>query len=162
MRFAVHPPPLVVCVLGCRADSATLERRAQAASEAFLARGAKLALACGGRSWGGIVEADAIAQILVQNGIPEEAIVRERCSLDTRDNARFAASLLGRRGLGGVLLVTCTWHLPRAERLFRTAGLAVEGLGVEPPDPTLRQRAYWHARELLSSWNDDRRATRIV
>jgi uncharacterized SAM-binding protein YcdF (DUF218 family) len=151
-----------VCVLGCRAESATLARRAQAASEAYLARGAKLAVACGGRSWSGLVEADAIAQMLVQRGIPEEAIVRERCSLDTRDNARFAASLLGRRGLSGVLLVTCAWHLPRAERLFRMAGLEVEGLAVAPPDVTLQKRAYWRTREMLSSWNDARRSTRIV
>lgn len=154
--------PLVVCVLGCRADSATLARRARAASEAYLARGATLALACGGRAWGGLVEADAIAKILLVGGVPEEAIVRERCSLDTRDNARFAASLLARRGLSRVLLITCTWHLTRAERLFRRAGLDVEGLGVPPPDPTLRMRTYWQARELLSSWSDARRKMRIV
>jgi uncharacterized SAM-binding protein YcdF (DUF218 family) len=118
-------------------------------------------VACGGRSWQGLVEADAIARRLLASGIPEAAIVRERCSLDTRDNARFAASLLGRRGLSSVLLVTCTWHLPRAERLFRMAGLEVEGLGVDPPAPTLGRRAYWHAREKLSSWNDARRMPRI-
>ncbi len=143
-----------MCVLGCRADGATLRRRAEAASAAYLARGAKLAVACGGRAWDGLVEADAIARILVAGGVPEEAIVRERCSLDTRDNARFAASMLGRRGLGGVLLVTCSWHLPRATRLFESAGLEVEGHGVEPLDPTLRRRAYWHARELVATLGD--------
>ena len=155
-------PPTVVCVLGCRADSATLARRARAAAAAYRARGATLVLACGGRSWGGLVEADAIARILVAEGVPERAVVRERCSLDTRDNARFAASLLARRGLSGVLLITCSWHLPRATRLFRMAGLEVEGLGVDPPDPTLRQRAYWRAREAVSSWSDARRKMRIV
>ena len=151
-----------MCVLGCRADSATLARRARVGGEAFLARGATLAVACGGRAWAGLVEADAIAKILLEGGVPEPAIVRERCSFDTRDNARFAASLLARRGLTRVLLVTCTWHLARAERLFRSAGLEVEGLGVPPPDPTLQKRAYWHAREMLSSWSDARRKMRIV
>ena len=155
-------PPSVVCVLGCRADSATLARRAKAAAEVFRARGATVAVACGGRSWGGLVEADAIARIMVTAGVPEEAIVRERCSLDTRDNARFAASLLARRGLSSVVLITCTWHLPRAERLFRMAGLEVEGIGIDPPDPTLQQRAYWRAREMVSSWSDARRKMRIV
>jgi uncharacterized SAM-binding protein YcdF (DUF218 family) len=154
--------PTIVCVLGCRADSATLARRSKAASEAFLSRGATLALACGGRSWGGLVEADAIARMMMAAGVPGDAIVRERCSLDTRDNARFAASLLTRRGLSAVLLVTCSWHLPRAARLFRSAGLEVEGFGVDPPDPTLRQRTYWRAREMLASWSDARHAMRIV
>lgn len=157
----LEAPPAVVCVLGCRADSAALARRSKAAAETFISRGATLAIACGGRSWSGLVEADAIARMMTAAGVPEDAIVRERCSLDTRDNARFAASLLGRRGVSRVLLVTCTWHLPRAERLFRAAGLGVEGLGVDPPDPTLRQRVYWRVREMVSSWTD-RRLTRIV
>ena len=155
-------PAPVVCVLGCRADSLTLARRVRAGSDAYLGRGANLALACGGRAWRGVVEADAIAEGLAAHGVPEVAIVRERCSFDTRDNARFAAALLARRGLTRVLLVTCAWHLPRASRLFQAAGLRVEGLGVDPPAPSLRQRAYWEVRERLSSWNDARRPMRIV
>lgn len=100
--------------------------------------------------------------MLREHGVPEGAIVRERCSLDTRDNARFAAALLARRGRSRVVLVTCTWHLPRALRLFRASGLEVEGHGVDPPTSTRAQRAYWLAREWLSSMNDLRRKARIV
>jgi uncharacterized SAM-binding protein YcdF (DUF218 family) len=155
-------PPRVVCVLGCRAGSATLARRAKAAAETYLARGATTVVACGGRAWDGLVEADALARMLVAGGVPADAIVRERCSLDTRDNARFAASMLRRRGLSRVLLVTCSWHLPRAERAFRACGLEVEGVGVEPPEATLLERLYRHERERLSSWHDARRGMRIV
>ena len=152
----------VVCVLGCRSGSAALARRAEAAAETYRARGATLAVACGGRSWAGIVEADELSRRLVAGGVPEATVVRERCSLDTRDNARFAAALLRRRGLSRVILVTCSWHLPRAERAFRAAGLEVEGVGVEPPSATLLQRLYRRERERLSSWNDARRTMRIV
>lgn len=148
----------VVCVLGCRAGSAALARRAEAAAETFRAEGATLAVACGGRSWEGVVEADELARQLRAGGVPAEAIVRERCSFDTRDNARFAAALLRRRGLTRVILVTCSWHLPRAERAFVAAGLEVTlGVRVEPPPASRLQRLYWRERERLSSWNDARR-----
>lgn len=154
--------PVTVCVLGCRTGSPTLARRAQVAAETYRLRGARLAVACGGRAWEGLVEADELARMLREGGVPGEAIVRERCSLDTRDNARFAAALLGRRGIRRIVLVTCSWHLPRAERAFRAAGLEVDGVGVDPPDPSLLRRLYWSQRERLSSWNDARRMTRIV
>lgn len=152
----------MVCVLGCRSQSGALARRAEAAVRTYEARGATLAIACGGRSWDGLVEADELMRRLVAGGVPEAAIVRERCSLDTRDNARFAAALLRRRGLSRVVVVTCSWHLPRAERAFRAAGLEVEGVGVPPPSSTFLQRLYRRERERLSSWNDARRSMRIV
>ena len=62
-------------------------------------------------------------------GVPERAIVRERCSLSTRDNARFSAEALARRGhRARRRVVTCDWHLPRAARAVRAEGVEVEGL----------------------------------
>ena len=164
MNGGVNASPIagVLCVLGCRSGSPALVRRAKVAAETYSLRGASMVVACGGRAWNGVVEADDLARRMMDHGVPAEAIVRERCSLDTRDNARFAASLLGRRGVSRVVVITCAWHLPRAERAFRAAGLEVEGVGVESPPPTLWQRFYRHERERLSSWNDARRKMRIV
>jgi uncharacterized SAM-binding protein YcdF (DUF218 family) len=157
----VRPPGVVVCVLGCPIGTGALERRARAASAAFAARRAELLIACGGRAWAGRVEADELARMLEEGGVPSGAIVRERASLDTFENAACAASILGARGVRDVVLVTCSWHLPRATRHFRRAGLAVEGLGVAPPDPTRLQRAYWTVREALSTLKDARRPMRV-
>lgn len=162
----------IVCVLGCRSGSAALERRVRLGAELFFARGASLVVVSGGRAWGTTgdveVEADAMAAMLTRSGIASDAIVRERCSLDTRDNARFTAALLRRRiGAGreaddGLLLVTCSWHLPRAERAFRAVGLDVEGVGAEPPPASLFERVYRAGRERLSSWNDGRRGAGLA
>lgn len=149
----------VVCVLGCRSQSQALSRRAGAASEAFRDRGADVVIACGGRAWGGEVEADALAARLVASGVPDTHILRERSSLDTLENAQFARGVLGRHGLSEaqVTVVTCAWHLPRALRLFEGTGLRVDGVGVEPPHASRTRRAYWHVREIVSTWKDVRR-----
>ncbi len=92
--------------------------------------------------------------MLEDGGVSSEKIVRERQSLDTHGNARFAAGLLEDRGVKDIVVVTCAWHLPRAKMLFEKNGLSVEGVGVDPPNATLLERAYWSARERVSTWKD--------
>jgi uncharacterized SAM-binding protein YcdF (DUF218 family) len=102
------------------------------------------------------VEADELARMLEDGGVPREAILRERTSVDTRTNAIEAARLIGERGgAGDVVIVTCSWHLPRAKKLFERAGLRVaDGVGVPPPNATLLNRVWWSTRERISSWKD--------
>lgn len=115
-------------------------------------------MACGGRSFRGRVEADELARMLEDGGVPAEAILRERASRDTFENATEAARLLAERDLHEAVVVTCSWHLPRATTLFERAGLRVAGaVGAPPPDPTLLSRAWWAARERVSLWKDSLR-----
>jgi uncharacterized SAM-binding protein YcdF (DUF218 family) len=145
-------------VLGCRPGSAAFARRARAARDAFVDLRAPLIVACGGRGWDGRVEADELARMLRDGGVPEEAILRERASLDTHQNATNAARLLASRGVRDVVVVTCSWHVPRATKLFQRAGLrVVDSVGAPPPNPTLLSRAWWSARERVSTWKDLRR-----
>src|SRR5262245_19693650 len=94
-----------IVVLGCaiRRDTrgltgAAARRVAHAASVFREVGGQPLVVASGGRAWLGVVEADALAEELTRLGVPADRIVRERCSLSTRDNARYTAEVLGRRG----------------------------------------------------------------
>jgi uncharacterized SAM-binding protein YcdF (DUF218 family) len=64
------------------------------------------------------VEADAIMEMLVQLGVPREAIVVERASRTTRENARNVLPALRRLGIRRVLLVTSAVHMPRALQTF--------------------------------------------
>ncbi|MEZ4260340.1 MAG: YdcF family protein [Polyangiaceae bacterium] len=150
---------MVLCVLGCRVDSRALARRCDAAVEAYRSGAFACVLASGGRAWGGVLEADHIAARLADAGIAD--VIRERCSLDTRDNARFSAALLARRGIeGSVTLVTCDWHMPRAERLFRAVGLDVRPHAALSPRAGLLTRVYREARERASWARDARRVAR--
>lgn len=64
------------------------------------------------------VEADAIAEFLMQMGVPDAAIVRERHSRTTRENAANVKPILESLGARRVLLVTSAQHMPRAMRTF--------------------------------------------
>jgi uncharacterized SAM-binding protein YcdF (DUF218 family) len=151
-------------VLGCAVSvdragrlSGALARRIAAAAEAYAREcgdrregdPCAVVVACGGRRWSGVVEADAMARELTLRGVPERAIVRERCSLTTRENARFAAAVLARRGLSEARLVTCAWHLPRALRLFEREGVRVLGLAAAPARTTWARTIWRWGRERL-------------
>jgi cyclophilin family peptidyl-prolyl cis-trans isomerase len=101
-----------------------------------------------------VVEADAMAAALQRAGVPPECIVKERLSLSTRENARFAAAALAKRGVGrvAVAVVTCAWHLPRALVLFRKQGLSVEGIGAADAPAPVRRRAWRWGRERVLTW----------
>lgn len=63
-------------------------------------------------------EADAIAEMLMQLGVPRAAIVEERRSRTTRENALNALPILQKLGARRVLLVTSALHMPRAMKTF--------------------------------------------
>lgn len=162
--FAGTARETAIVALGCRvlfdADgrlAGALGRRVRAAARAYAGRVDRdanantLLVASGGRHWAGIVEADAMARDLVLAGVPEAAVVRERCSLSTRENARYVAATLARRGIDRVAVVTCSWHLPRAVALFRARGLEVEPVDAGAGEAPLARRVWrWGAERVLS------------
>jgi uncharacterized SAM-binding protein YcdF (DUF218 family) len=84
----------------------------------------------------------ALRQFLTSQGVPEQVLVLEDRSRTTRENALFTAELL-RSTPGRKLLLTSDYHMYRAIRAFRRAGLDVESL----PFPDVRKRANsWRAR----------------
>ncbi|MFN0248498.1 MAG: YdcF family protein [Kofleriaceae bacterium] len=141
-----------IVVLGAPLGSAdritpALAERAHAAAELYRAGGAPLVVASGGLTHGASrAEADAIADELRRANVPDEAIVVERASKTTVENARCTRELLARRGTQSlapnsergiptrmhvqgidlqpirVWLVTQPFHGRRARRLFRGAG----------------------------------------
>jgi uncharacterized SAM-binding protein YcdF (DUF218 family) len=162
---AVLAPAIVVLGCAVRLDAAgclapgTLARRVDAAARAYLATAPEIGVVVvsGGRRWGTAVEADVMARELVARGVPPSAIVRERCSLSTRDNALFSAALLARRGLSRAAIVTSAWHLPRALSLFSRAGVEGEAVAAEAPGPpSWRARVWLWSRESILGWVDSR------
>ncbi len=92
-------------------------------------------------------EAHAMRKYLMGKGVPEESILIDDASYNTKQNIRHAAELLREHQVQRVLVVTSDYHLPRALALAEDEGLEATGIGAE----TLPQ--YWlknYGREGLS------------
>jgi uncharacterized SAM-binding protein YcdF (DUF218 family) len=74
---------------------------------------------------GSETEADAARTVLLEWGVPDAAILVEKQSKSTMENARFSRDMLAVRGIKRALLVTSAAHMPRAVGVFRKAGLEV-------------------------------------
>jgi len=126
-------------LLGCRVAPGVLSppaaRRVARAAEAYREGLSTRIVVSGGKCWEGVCEADVLADALVKEGIPETALLLERASLTTRENARESERVLRPFGARRVGVVSCDWHLRRALFCFRRVGLTAEG--VPAPSPAL-------------------------
>ncbi len=129
-----------------------LAERVATAAQLFHAGAAPIVVATGGLLHGAPrTEADAMAEALRAAGVPAAAIVLERASRSTYENARFTAALLppGAR----VWIVTQPFHARRATRCFRAFGFDVAAVQIaDSIQYTQRRRALkWLVRE-YASW----------
>lgn len=118
--------------------------RVKAATDLWRAERAPLIFVSG---WG---DAQPLAQLLFQQGLPPEAVEGEPCSRTTEENAAFTAALLQPQGVHQILLVTDLPHMLRSLLTFRSFGFEVT------PRPTLlpsrfstRKEAFLIVREYM-------------
>ncbi len=141
-----------VIVLGAQVlpdgtPSVQLAWRLDAAFEAWQCRDVPVVV-CGAKG-GDEPEAEAyvMQRYLSRKGIPQDRILTDPESYDTRQNLRNAQALLSDfPDIGRVLIVTSDYHLPRAMAIAGDLGLRTEGLG----SPCKSE--YWlknHLRETL-------------
>ena len=71
----------------------------------------------------GEVEGAMSARAAIARGIPAEKILVTREVGNTADEARAVAALMRERGWQKIILVTSAWHMRRAARQFRQAGV---------------------------------------
>ena len=93
-----------------------------------------------------VTEAEAMRTYLVANGVPEDLVLMDDTSFNTRQNLANAKKLLP-DGTKNVLIVTSDYHVPRAMALARDLGFDACGMG----SPCKQE--YWiknHAREALA------------
>lgn len=112
--------------------------RIAAGTRAWLAGRAPVVILSGGGG-NGYSEAEVMATAITRLGVPASALLLEKRSHSTRDNAVFTARLARQHGIERVLLVTSAVHMPRAAFWFRETGLDV----VPVPVPERKGRSDW-------------------
>jgi uncharacterized SAM-binding protein YcdF (DUF218 family) len=86
-----------------------------------------------------------MADYLVARGISPQRLLREDRSTSTDENLRFSRQLLAAQGIDAnapLLLVTSDFHVMRAERIARKAGLTAV-TGVAAPTPLYLRYNAW-------------------
>lgn len=96
----------------------------------------------GGTSNGGQPIAEQMRDFLVCQGVPASAILLEDKSRDTHENAVYTARLLSNVP-GRKVLLTSDYHMFRAYRAFKKAGLNVEP---RPFPESLKRAGNWTLR----------------
>ena len=70
-------------------------------------------------------EADLLRDLLIEWGVPQEAIFLEGSSRNTRENAVYSKHIIDSIKCETALLVTSAAHMPRAVAAFRAVGINV-------------------------------------
>lgn len=113
-------------------------------------------VSAGGDPKDGRIEADAMATLLVDLGVPRSALLLDTQSLNTWQNAVYSQDLMRAHHLANALLVTSALHMPRAFAAFRKRGVEVTPAPADfdgPPTGAWPQRWLPNADALQKSSN---------
>ncbi|MBP3657214.1 MAG: YdcF family protein [Clostridia bacterium] len=124
----------VIIVLGAQVKpdgtpSEALRRRLTAALETYRQH-RQIIIVCGAQ--GGNeprAEGDVMRDWLIDAGVPQEDVIAETASFNTRQNLDYAKAIMEHRGLTQALVVTSDYHVARALELCRQAGIRATGKG---------------------------------
>lgn len=118
-----------------------LRDRVETAVQLYLAGKAETLLMSGTTDAGNYSEPEAMRQYALSLGVPERAIVLDNAGYRTYDTCYRAKAIYG---LGSALLVTQSFHMPRALFLCNALGLRASGV-------VAANRRYWPVMLLI--WN---------
>ncbi len=113
-------------VLSGGRPSGTLRARTLHAARLYAAGAIGLLIPTGGVGDHPPSEAEVMARILRQSGVPEEDILLEAEAGSTRESARLVAEMARGRGIRNLLLVTDPLHCVRAVEAFRVEGFEAQ------------------------------------
>lgn len=141
------PPAPVAMVLGAAVlpdgtPSPFLAARLDLAHRLYASGKVKVILVSGDNMAPEYDEPDAMRSYLIAAGVPPDKVVADYAGFDTYDSCYRASAIFG---VSDLIVVTQSYHLPRAVATCRRLGLSASGVG----DDTVRQfRAPWRSGAL--------------
>ncbi len=147
------PPAPVALVLGDLVEpdgqpSSFLLARLRIADRLYASGKVRAILVSGDNSRPDYDEPDVMRQWLVANGVPAVAVVADYAGFDTYDSCVRARKVFGVRRL---IVVSQTYHLPRAIAVCRREGVVADGVG---DDSVAGQRLTWWRATLREQFAD--------
>ena len=143
-------------------DRDTAFTRTAAAALLYEAERAPLILVSGAALEGSQSEAEYMAANLRKSGVPPDALIIEKNSYNTYENALYSAQLLKERNISRILLVTSALHMPRAMAVFNKQGLTAIAAPsapqiVVPEDPDFSfwlpdERSFLASRSIIKEY----------
>lgn len=94
-------------------------------------------------------EADACAELLRNDGVPQEAILLEDHSRSTEENAMETHAIMNAQGWQTAIIVSDAYHVFRAHRLFHNEGILTYTSPVTFDPPPIEYVVYM-AREVVA------------
>ena len=136
-------PAEAIVVLGAavwgKGPSPVLRARLEHAVALYQRGLAPVLILTGGRS-----EAEVMARLAEERGVPREAMILETEARSTQESVRLTGRIMRERGIGSIIVVSSPFHMKRALRMYRDAGFVAYGSPAanDPAqaDPVLRVR----------------------
>lgn len=134
--------------------SNALKRRVAKGAQAFHQGLAPFIVCSGGKSWNGHIEAIRMRDYFLELNVDPNRIITELYSYSTAENAWYCAKLFRDRAWQSAVLVSCSWHLPRASSNFKACGLRISPLASESQPLGFRSNLWRSGVELVSQYMD--------
>lgn len=141
-------PVAIVLGAGVRSDglpSYLLAQRLDLAVELYEAGSVEAVLVTGDNGAEHYNETDTMRDYVVEAGVPEDRVVGDHAGFSTWDSCARASEVFG---VEEATVVTQEFHLPRAVRLCRAAGIDTVGVGGASMEQRAVATVYGWAREV--------------
>lgn len=154
LQSAPHEPIAIVFGAGLQRDgspSPVLKDRVTAAALLYQQGKVEKILMSGGTDNAYYNEPRAMKTYALGMGIPEEDILTDEHGDSTLASCQRAKDIFGVRR---ALLITQSFHLPRAIAICRLVGMQVQGVRADMRDYTAMSKLFWSLREFPATLAD--------